>query len=68
MGYLKDSKVRVFNARAMPVTLLSLRWVSSKKPSVKLPKLQGMACVCITGAMCTCPTVAIEVLMAHTAP
>jgi len=29
----------------------------------QLQKLQRMACVCITGAMRTCPTVAIEVLM-----
>jgi len=30
---------------------------------VKLHKLQRIACVCMTGAMRTCPTVALEVLM-----
>jgi len=32
----------------------------------QLHKLQRMACVCITGAMRTCPTAAIEVLLEFT--
>jgi len=48
------------------LTYGSIAWDDTARLSttkVKLHKLQRMACVCKTGAMRTCPTAALEVLI-----
>lgn len=50
------------------VTIVTYGVVSLATAEKQLTKLQRWACVCITGAACTCPNAALEVIQDLTSP
>src|SRR5436190_18658051 len=70
MGTVPEDHSLVLRNNFLPmVTYASMVWwprVEAKGTKSKLQKLQRLACLSITGAMTSCPTVALEAMLGLT--